>query len=65
MTGRALDGLMDRYPDIHSAGPESDGSGVEVETTAKGKRSLLNAVQLAEQVGMLVRIVVGEPPVPA
>jgi hypothetical protein len=56
---------MDRYPVVHSARPESDGSGVEVATMAKGKRSLPNAAQLAEQVGMPVRIVVGEPPVPA
>jgi len=60
--GRALDGLMDQYPVIHSAIPESDGSGVEVETTAKGKRSLPNAAQLADQVGISVRVVVGEPP---
>ena len=56
---------MDRYPVIHLASLESDGSGVEVSTTAKGKRSLPNAAQLAEQVGMPVRIVVGEPPGPA
>lgn len=64
-TGRALDKLMDRYPVIHSASPESDGSGIEVETTAKGRRSLPNAASLAEQAGMPVRIVISEPPVPA
>ncbi len=37
----------------------------EVETTAKGMRSLPNAAQLAEQVGMPVCVVVDQPPVPA
>ena len=41
------------------------GGNPEVDTTAKGKRSLPNAAQLAKQVGMPVRVVVGEPPVPA
>lgn len=64
-TGRVLDGLMVWSPVIDSASPESDGSGVEVETTAKGNLSLPNAAQLAEEIGMPGRIVVGEPPAPA
>ena len=64
-TGRTLDGLIDWYPVIHPASPESDGSSVAVETTAKGKRSLLNAAQLAEQVGVPADFGVGEPPLPA
>ncbi|WP_460778741.1 hypothetical protein [Microlunatus antarcticus] len=64
-TDRALDELMDRYPVIHSGSPEDDGSGIEVETTAKGKRKLPSAAQLSEQAEMPVRIVVSEPPEPA
>ena len=48
--------LMDRYPVIHSASSESDGSGVEVETTAKGKRSLPNAAQLAARLDQRSRV---------
>ncbi len=61
----ALDRLMDRYPVIHSASPEPDGSGIEVETTARGRRSLPDAARLAEQAGMPVHVVISEPPVPA
>ena len=62
---RAVDDLMDRYPVIHTGSPESGGSGVEVETTAAGRRSLPSAARLAEQVGMPVHVLVSEPPEPA
>jgi len=62
---QAVDALMDRHPVIYAASPESDGSGIQVETTAKGRRSLPGAARLAEQVGMPVHVVVSSPPVPA
>ena len=64
-TDRALDALMERYPVIHSGSPETDGSGIEVETTAKGERELPSAAQLSTQAKMPVRIVRGEAPEPA
>lgn len=62
---RAVDDLMDAYPVIHTGSPESDGSGVEVDTTAKGRHSLPSAARLAEQAGMPVHVLLSEPPEPA
>ena len=64
-TSRAVEELMNRYPVIHEASPENDGSGVEVGTTAEGRRSLPSAAVLTQQAGMPVRITISEPPVPA
>ena len=64
-TDRAVGKLMNRYPAIHAASPESDGSGIEVETTKKGKRTLPDATRLAEQAGLPVRVVISAPPEPA